>query len=291
MKRFFILASAAIVALASCVKSEVVYKDGPQQIAFKQITGAMTKATDLATTISLGVIAHDGETKAPYFGNLPFTNTSGYWTNQAAYWPYEGTLTFTVYAPAVAAEKASIADNVLTIQGVEAADALYYATERITTGKVASVPVLLKHISAQITVNVTLGSAYVLNGDDAITLTAPTTAGTVAVTYSDKTVDEVTTCTVDAVSTTVVTTDTDRILESGEPVYVLPGAQTSLVVKFKQTASPYQTYEKEIPLTPAVWDANTKYTYNIGITAPDQIKFTAQVDDWAEADAVSCPLN
>lgn len=44
MKRFFILASAAIVALASCAKTEVVYKDAPEQIAFKQITGPMTKA-------------------------------------------------------------------------------------------------------------------------------------------------------------------------------------------------------------------------------------------------------
>ena len=45
MKRFFILASAAIVALASCAKTEVVYKDAPEEIAFKQITGVMTKST------------------------------------------------------------------------------------------------------------------------------------------------------------------------------------------------------------------------------------------------------
>lgn len=276
MKRFFILATAAIVALAACVKSEVVYKDGPQQIAFKQVTGAMTKApTDLATSVSLGVIAHAGADL--YFDNSPFTYVTDGWVNANAFWPYEGALTFTVYAPA---GTASFADNALTITGVTAADGLYYGTERITTTKVDVVPVLLKHVSAQITLNVDLGASYELDGADALTLTAPTTAGDVTVTYGEPV----------TVATATATTTTDLTLTSGTPVYVLPGAQTSIVVKFKQASAPYQAYEKEIALDEN-WVANTKYTYNIGITAPDQIKFSAEVDEWDGPETEGATLN
>ena len=100
MKRFFILATAAIVALASCAKTEVVYNDAPEQISFKQITGAMTKAAHTLEDGNLGVFAHQGEDE--YFGNTPFAGTSGSFT-AAKYWPYEGTLDFTVYYPYVAA--------------------------------------------------------------------------------------------------------------------------------------------------------------------------------------------
>ena len=282
MKRFFILASAAIVALASCVKSEVVYKDGPQQIAFKQITGAMTKATDLATTISLGVTAHDEEGDA-YFSNLTFGHNGTAWANNTAFWPYEGTLTFTVYAPAGTASYSKNTE-ILTIEGVEAGENVYYGTSRVTASKPAKVEgvtpainLTLKHISAHITVNVDLGTAYELTG---LTLKAPTTKGNVNVDYTLGA----------SVTTPVKTTTTDVPLTSGNAVYVLPGDQTSIVVAFQQNAAPYQTYSKEIKLE-NTWVANTKYVYNIGITAPEAITFNAEVSDWAVAEAVNESLN
>ena len=111
MKRFFILATAAIVALASCAKTEVVYNDAPEQIAFKQITGAMTKAFGNYTT--LGVFAYQDSKK--HFENYTFTHdgVKG-WTNPDAVWPYEGDLTFTVYAPAATA---TLEGNVLKLTG------------------------------------------------------------------------------------------------------------------------------------------------------------------------------
>ena len=99
MKRFFILASAAIVALASCAKTEVVYKDAPEKITFKQVTDVMTKATNLSDQLTLGVFANE-EDGDVYFGNTAFTYSEGTWGNNSAYWPYEGNLVFTVYAPA-----------------------------------------------------------------------------------------------------------------------------------------------------------------------------------------------
>ena len=54
MRRFFILASAAIVALASCAKTQVVYNDAPEEIALKTVNMPMTKA---AYNQDLGVVA------------------------------------------------------------------------------------------------------------------------------------------------------------------------------------------------------------------------------------------
>ena len=99
MKRLFILATAAIVALASCAKTEVVYTDAPEEIGFKAVTGVMTKA-DLGETVHLGVFAEydDGVTPASYFDNADFAKNGGVWKG-SKYWPKEGTLDFTFYAP------------------------------------------------------------------------------------------------------------------------------------------------------------------------------------------------
>ena len=107
MKRFFILASAAIVALASCAKTEVVYKDGPQEIAFKQVTGAMTKGSlgDNANVV-LGVYADYKATPTSavgvYFTNQQFKGDAEgqEWVGDPTqYYPLSGTLDFVGYAP------------------------------------------------------------------------------------------------------------------------------------------------------------------------------------------------
>ena len=281
MKRFFILATAAIVALASCAKTEVVYKNAPEQIAFKQITNVMTKAS-MSTDIELGVTAHDEENE-PYFSNLPFTHNGTAWANAAALWPYEGALTFTVYAPAGTASY-NVNTEILTIESVEAGEHVYYGTQRFSATKPAKVEgvtppinLTLKHISAHLTANVNLGTAYELTG---LTLKTPTTKGNVQVEYTLGA----------SVSTVTATTTTDVSLTSGTAVYVLPGDQTSIVVNFKQKASPYQAYSKEIDLD-ETWEANTKYVYNIGINAPEAITFTTEVAGWDSAEAEAPSLN
>ena len=101
MKRFFILASAAIVALASCAKTEVVYKDAPQEIAFKQVTNVMTKATETLTT-DMGVFAWTSETTPQnYFGLAKkFAADGTIWkANPAQYYPLQTALDFACYAP------------------------------------------------------------------------------------------------------------------------------------------------------------------------------------------------
>ena len=112
MKRFFILASAAIVALASCAKTEVRYDNAePQEIAFKQIANPHTKADESLENwkdASLGVYAYlTGG--AAYITNAKFmeSQTDKIWTGVDAttgdpkpyYWPVQGSLDLYVYAP------------------------------------------------------------------------------------------------------------------------------------------------------------------------------------------------
>lgn len=159
MKRFFILATAAIVALASCAKTEVVYKDAPEEIAFKQITNVMTKAVPDGTQLpaTMGVYAYKGTT--PYFSNVSYSDKTGYWgatdDNDKAYWPLDNsTLTFTVYAPHNA--NAQFATNMLTIPDVtNATDVLYGKTQPTgnkTSNATTPVDVELGHAFAQVLV-------------------------------------------------------------------------------------------------------------------------------------------
>ena len=258
MKRFFILATAAIVALASCAKTEVVYNDAPEQIAFKQITGAMTKA--FTTDTDLGVFAYQDGGK--HFDNLPFAHNGTAWTNASAFWPYSGNLTFTVYAPYVDG-KAALSGKVLTLTGVSAAEDLYYGEEQVTTAKVNTVPVYLKHLSAKVTVNVNLGT-YTLTS---LTLDDACTNGDVTVDY---------TATPAAVAVTTATLEQSLDVKTTNTQYVLPGEQTSFTISFKQGDL---SFTKPLDLG-GTWVANTAYTYNITIANPEQIYINATVREW-----------
>ena len=284
MKRFFILASAAIVALASCAKTEVVYKDGPQEIAFKQITGVMTKA-DLSSDYALGVMANQNSNI--YFTNTSFGHNGTNWTNTDVYWPYEGTLDFTVYAPYV--DGANYADNVLTIPSVTPGENVYYGVQRyVDTAKQDAVAVVLQHVSAKILVNLNLtaGSLYTVNW---LKLVGVNTQGTVNVQYGSPVTVTTTPGTVGDSSFIINDTDANTSGINLAPVYVLPGDQTKFTINFTQENGDHDvTFTKDITLAAAdvVWAANTAYTYNISIANPDNISFTATVNNWTTTSAV-----
>ena len=268
MKRLFILATAAIVALASCSKTQVVYTDAPEEIAFKTVAGAMTKATALQSG-SLGVIAHQGVVE--HFGNTNFAwdNANSVFTTDK-YWPHDGTLDFTIYAPYK--DGAGLVDEVLTIPSVTAADALYYGVERyMETDKATTVPVVLGHISAKINVTFNGNGIFDLTS---WTITGVNKTGSVTVDYTDNDAPVVTTL-ADPVPTTG-----DLTYDAGTSDYfVLPGNQTSLTVNFKQGSI---NFDETIDLSTesAKWVANSAYTYAISVSAPDKIQFTATVADW-----------
>ena len=214
MKKFFFCAAAAIVALASCSKTQVVYNDAPQEIGFKAVTGAITKAVQSGKlTGNMGVFAFVNKDKNPYFSNVLFSGTE-VWTG-GQYWPLQSSLDFVVYAPHGNVDngyKASYAGKVLTVancdntlnvtEGVAAdikdqTDYLYGAeyydgadtkdedgniTTTVTTGyKSGPVATSLKHALAKITINFT-GSNVTVNS---VSLAAPHMKGTYTVDYSN----------------------------------------------------------------------------------------------------------
>ena len=294
MKRFFILASAAIVALASCAKTEVVNTDGPQEIAFKQLTGPITKGETLSAAIQLGVYAHQGENL--YFGNTAFTHNGTDWTGNR-YWPYDKSgLDFTVYAPYSSHTETTYdsTNKILTVGDVTAGEASYYGSQRylgVTKPDLnAAYPVILKHMSSKISVSVKgTDDVYKVTS---LVLDEPVVSGEVDVNYTNNTAPTVAVVAdpaptkadisfLDNGATAVELTTT--AVKVGEDEFVLPGEQTSFTITFDQYTNGIDKTEKlsfseTIDLTDT-WVANKHYHYTINISA-EEIHLTATVEDW-----------
>ena len=291
MKRFFICA-AAIVALASCSKTEVVNNEPQKEIGFKAVTGVVTKAEQ--TTANLGtmcVYAFLNEDKAEYFGNTQFAEGTGdLWVaTPAKYWPLVHTLDFVVYAPYAAnGTECNSSTKILTVSTsnkgyteiTNQTDFLYGAeyydnTDDKGYGKGnAYVPVNLKHAQAKIVVNFT--------GDGNVTLNDAKLTG-VALT-GKYTVDYTQTPPVaawsDHADETDVTMATDYGLDNANPMtYTLLAVPytTASTITFKYTLPECAPLNHTIDLAP--WEPGKQYTYNITIS-PKEIKFKPEVTTW-----------
>ena len=119
MKRFFICAAAAIVALASCSKTEVINNEPQKEIGFKAITSVATKAEQTTANLgTMGVYAYLNEDKSEYFGNTQFAKGAGdLWVaTPSKYWPLVHTLDFVVYAPyAATGTECNSSTKILTV--------------------------------------------------------------------------------------------------------------------------------------------------------------------------------
>lgn len=135
MKKFFILAAAALVAIAACTKNNVD-RVNDRLINFNTVANKATKAPILGTTYSYD---------CPSFGVFAWYLASGNWNTSAAnssavsymddvevsfndtkdiwapsdtyYWPLEGKLTFIAYSPKSAASATFSNAGVLTLTG------------------------------------------------------------------------------------------------------------------------------------------------------------------------------
>ena len=284
MKRLFILASAAIVALASCSKTQVVYNDAPEEISFRAINKPMTKAL-VDYTENLGVSAYVIGGNA-YFENVLFTSDGTQWTG-GQYWPIEDALGFVAYGPGTdCATSVTTSTTGITAVGVKSdVDFVYskaYANNSgagytRTTAPVAGVPVELAHAKSKIVISV------VVNGSNetvkAITLEDAGATGDCAVTFGNDPVWE---------PTKIVTDDFEFFEEDTH--YVIPGTPTNLTITY-DTANPPATGlthtinlsgvemkdESDNPITG--WLAGYAYTYTVNITSKE-IVITADVDEW-----------
>lgn len=292
MKRLFILA-AAVFTLASCAKTQVVYNEELQEIAFKTVSGVMTKALSLPTTENLGVFAelYDGGVEGEmYFGNSLFTYNSDSWKGNK-YWPISNGLIFTVYSPYIDDdEKASwdAEDNTLTLELDEntttQTDLLYGMTRPNGDKDSGPMPIQLGHALAQITINVsatassivTLKSLAINNtfqsGKFLVQYVDP-----IAVSWSERgsVVDSKTLTVSEIELTESETTITYLVVPSAITnqtltlTYELAGSSQPLTYTTKATPNALGTS----------WEQGKNYIYNITIT-PIQIEFNATEAAW-----------
>lgn len=297
MKKFYVFAAVAIAALASCTKSEVVYNQGQQEIGFRQFTGSMTKANEALSgyASTMGVFAYHNVSTA-YINNGSFkeTTTTGTWGGDPTkyYWPLQGTLDFTVYAPHQATGvdyvlndkklKVTIADN-----SSEQIDYLYgkmWYNEK--TKATSPVPVVLKHALSWVTINVGASEDGIFTVSSVL-LEDTYQAGSYEVSY--RIADNHTS----TVSTSGSTVDMEFV-EAGpwQPTttltacsaskFVVPSNQTSIVITYKMAGSDAEltaSIDLSRGNTTPKWETGKHYTYNITLKA-DEILFSPEVEDW-----------
>lgn len=290
MKRLFILATAATVALASCTKTQVVYNEAPEEIGFKAVTGVMTKAVDSWDTATevMGLFAVKSD-ESTYLNNVQFKKdaTEAYfvgWDGTAHkpyYWPLNEALDFIVYAPYDIS--ADLTSDVLTIPvdntGTDQKDVLYGEEKLVDkTKQAAAYPVNMKHALTWIKVNIVADQDGVLNVTE-LNLTDIVPSGTLNVDYTTANDPElswtnpgtkapVSVCT-GAVGTAGVTKD----------FLIIPAAeQTSFDLTYTLNGGSSLNTSLEID---GEWKAGFKYVYNISVAA-SEIKITPTVLPWDE---------
>ena len=310
MKRILFFASAAIVALASCAKTEVVYKDAPQEIAFKQITGAMTKTTE-ALTSDMGVFAWTVTPHELYFGNTQFELTDGVWkADPSKFYPIQGELDFAYYSP-YAEDWTFNGSTTLTSPDLDIkdTDVLYGKTIATSPKTDAALNVVLAHALAQVTVNVTTdeeSKEYITIKD--VTLSNTCLGGTLTVTYDDKDASNAV-WTADAASSLIW--DDEVVLDSTDPVlygqnYIIADygsgenyEQGTLTVSYSmdkdgagagtETYEGTATFDLSTDGSKAYWNMGNNYIYNIKATLTE-ITFDADVEEFVDTPTAGTPV-
>lgn len=301
MKKFFFCAAAAIVALASCSKTQVVYNDAPEEIGFKAVTGAITKAEQSGTLSGdMGVFAFvNGANDQVYFENIKFTGTT-VWTG-GQYWPLQSSLNFVVYAPY---GTASYTTKKLTVTGVDNSSATeiddqtdylygaeyYDGIADATTGydrESGQVATNFKHALAKVTLSFT-GSNVTVNS---VSLVKPTLKGQYVVDYAQPTPVAAWTATAEDTDLTLTEFADVALNNSAQTVsiMVVPANDSDIIVNYTVTGS-------ETPLDATIeldsaWASGTEYTYNISIV-PNAIEFSQPtITDWTKPAAIDTPIN
>ena len=287
MKRFFILASAAIVALASCAKTQVVYNDAPEEISFKKITGVMTKDGDEPVTSrisgTMGVFADhilDGATTTTYFKNIPFTgtNTSSWVGNPKQYYPLSGTLDFVAYMPYDDDDENPVAkydneNNTLALTWAGTEDLLY--SEKLTgvskPQAAADQKIVFSHALTKIAIKVTFDEEIEVTN---FSLTDVYKSGTYTVNYDSFSVKDGR-WNIDGVASESWSKSptSDEVYET----YIVPSEMTSIVLTYNAADTEGLTHTITLPTEK--WLEGTQYNYNITVT-PIEITFAPEVVIW-----------
>lgn len=284
MKRILICAAAAIVALASCSKTQVVYNDAPEEIGFKVVNMPMTK-TSVAYDADLGVSAYYISDSSPYFENDLFSLGGSTWTGDH-YWPLTAALGFVAYGPGTdCATSVETAPTGISATGVKSDVDFVYSKEYANNGGAGytkssgNVPIALTHAKSKITVNVTDGTNETVKK---VELIGANTVGNFSIVYTG-TPSWTTTSTGDYDFTTV------------ETHYVIPGTPVTLKITYDTSYPAANGLTHNITLATVkdgssnvidTWVAGTSYTYNVSF-ASEKIVITANVDKWTEVEGTT----
>lgn len=304
MKRFFICAAAAIVALASCSKTQVVYNDAPEEIGFKAVSGVMTKDPITNTTFpeeqSITVYGWNNTGKAQYFPATVFSKNGSVWsTTPAQYYPTSGSLDFAAYT--------DMATPIITPSGVTNETYTYTLADNSShqhdfmvseyvvnkASSVNAVSINFSHALALIEVNVKCtGTTVTVNS---VSLSGTKQSGEVTVTYDDA--DDADTNVkpnigswdVDGVEAKTLTKTANVALTADAAVVnyahflVVPESGTDKILTINYTLNG-NNFSHPINLnthSATTWKVGTKHIFNITIGL-DQITFTPAIGtDWA----------
>ena len=306
MKRLFILASAAIVALASCAKTEVVYDGAQQEIAFKKITGVMTKVGTLGDGLetTMRVFAFDDENKSYFtYGSAQFQpNDNEEWVaaNGPIYWPLTGSLDFICIAPYIASasvsnfitnddESKTYDKYTLTADITNNSDFMYGTMVTTSSKTNTAIPVDLRHALAKISVSITSDLEGIIVSS--VELTSAGIAAAMTLKYYADDDEE----TVNDERLSFYTTSTSNVelwgeeesMEKDTPsantCYVIPSNQTKLVMKYQLPNTTEKVYTHTFNSNDKWLDGHL-YTYNIKICA-NEIKFNPTVTGWEDEDS------
>ena len=280
-----VFAMAAMVALASCTKTELVDNSAPTPISFKAVTGSMTKAEQAtgSFTQNLGVFAFDNaNNNAPYFKNHAFNPDNNYreWTGSNVFWPFQSSLDFVVYSPAVPGNGATYDANKLTVTGIDnsgkttlsAQTDYLYGTKYFdglngagygSTTEFAPVNTDLKHALAKIQINFDPINVTIKS----VSLTNPTLKGDYVVDYSTGTGD-ITWDPGDANGRLNLTGFDGNTVE----IMVVPTAATNIEFTYTIDGTNNNILPATIDLSNSSWEDGNLYIYNITVS-PKVIKF------------------
>ena len=302
MKRLCILASSAIVALADCTKTDVVYTEAPEEIALKAVTGAMTKApvTTVQEAGDMVVYATLSETVdgtyAEYFSDIPFTYTTYWGGTPAQYWPNTGYMKFWGYAPNTFGDKNGNATTGVTIDGIDISttqtDVLYSlpgTPQNCATP--TPVPMTFNHALAQICVEAKVSADAMKNVQvTGLEVVKPNLTGTLTIAPVESVWKAVWSGESASSSNLPMTVShaadlTTTAANLGTGLLVVPGAQQDLMVTYEVSGT---ETTKVVDLT-GTWEMGKKYVYTLSIGL-NEITVNPSVTSWDNEVVPSGPL-
>lgn len=312
MKKFFFMAAAATALFVACNKTEVVYTDGPQEIAMFAVSNTATKAPVEGATYpddNMQVAAYLASgTAGNYFGKTKFVKGSGNYVGYPAqYWPVtDATINFLAVSeaktPAVttitfdATTPASAAKVVLADNSAAQYDLMYAAGQGVKKNSTpADVDMVFKHALSWICFEVNAAEANTITVKS-ITLNGAIYNGTLDLANNEHARTDV----YQSVNASVTPSwsskgDAKNVLVSnveykcttsevsyGTGLLVVPNTATTAGFTIV-----YSTGAGDITYTanftqPAEggWLAGKKYTYQISFGALAEIKINPTVTNW-----------